>query len=333
GHGGKPAESPKKKKVSAVDQARAAMAAESAASTANPAGAPAAQTPSAAPADDSSPTRNQAAGPSAYATTTAANTNSTTAALPPTAGAAGADEQWWPTWAGDLLDQRFATAWRSNPVRGPPPGSASALGNDGRTTIYQVSIVKGGDGTQVSIAARQTAVVNNRGLAEATAVGSGSASATGDHARTSIYQTTVVVQRGTGTATVEQSAHVDNLGHALAASAGSGDAEAVGNASSTTVHQTAVVLLLGSGDAHLSQTADVTNVGGATAVATDTQSLAVGSTATTDVSQLAVLRVYDDDVTVAQKSSTTNVGVGDASGGSAIGNSSTNTSSQVAVQR
>ncbi len=331
-HGGNPAESHTKKKVSAVDQARAAMAAEAAASAANPGSTSVTESPSAAPVDDASPSRNQASDPAVYATTTAANTNSSTTAPPPAAGAAGAGEQWWPTWAGDLLDQRFAAAWRSNRVRGPPPGTASALGNDGRTTIYQVSVVKGKDGTEVSISASQAAVVNNIGYAQADANGTGSATATGDQARTSIYQTTVVVQRGTGTATVEQTAHVDNLGVALAASAGSGSASSVGNASSTSVNQTAVVLLLGSGDAQVSQTADVTNAGGATAVATDTQSSAVGNTATTDVSQIAVLVVHDDDVTVNQTSSTTNVGGSYASGGMATGNSSTNTTSQVDVQ-
>ena len=325
----KAAESPRKQ-PSAVDQARAAMAAEAGAA-ANGASAPAVEAPSAAPVDDPSPNQSPAASTATYATTTGANTNTSTPALPPAPGSAGATDQWWPTWAGDLVDQRFEAAWRENPVRGPPPGTASALGNDGRTTIYQVSVVKGKDGTEVSISASQSAVVNNRGLAEAGAIGSGSATATGDLARTSIYQTTVVVQRGTGTATVEQATHVDNLGHALAASAGSENAEAVGNASSTTVHQTAVVLLLGSGDAQLSQQADVTNVGDATAVAIDRQSAASGSTATTDVSQIAVLVVHDDDVTVTQRSSTTNVGVGNASGGTAIGNSSTNTTSQVDV--
>ncbi len=321
----------RERKASAVDQARAAMAAEAAAGVANGGSAPKAEPPSAAPVDDPSPNQSSAPSSATYATTTGANTNTSTAALPPTPGSAGAADQWWPTWAGDLVDQRFEAAWRENPVRGPPPGTASALGNDGRTTIYQVSVVTGKDGTEVSISATQSAVVNNRGLAEAGAIGSGSATATGDLATTSIYQTTVVVQRGTGTATVEQATHVDNLGHAVAASAGSENAEAVGNASSTTVHQTAVVLLLGSGDAQLSQHADVTNVGDATAVAIDRQSSASGSTATTDVSQIAVLVVHDDDVTVTQRSSTTNVGVGNATGGTAIGNNSTNTTSQVDV--
>jgi hypothetical protein len=97
------------------------------------------------------------------------------------------------------------------------------------------------------------------------------------------------------------------------------------------VNQTAVVLLLGSGDAQVSQSADVTNAGGATAVATDTDSSAVGSNATTDVSQTAVLVVHDDDVTVAQHSSTTNTGGAISTGGTATGDSATNRVSQVSV--
>ncbi|MEY2467857.1 MAG: hypothetical protein QOF21_555, partial [Actinomycetota bacterium] len=243
-----------------------------------------------------------------------------------------ASQAWWPAGTETTVDQRIAEAWRGTPVRGPPPGVASALGNDGRTTIYQVSVVDGPDGFDVSISTQQVAAVNNRGFAAADAHGAGSATSTGDLARTSIHQVSVVVLRGTGTASVVQNASVDNLGVGVAASAGPANATSVGNASSTTVNQTAVVLILGSGDATLTQSTGVTNAGVATAMALDRPAAATGSTATTDVTQLAVLVVHDDDVTAQQSSTTVNLGVANAGGGTAVGNNSTNTVTQTTVR-
>ena len=292
---------------------------------------PAAAAPSASPADDPSPQKHTSSGPVQATTATTSTTSTATPTLPSSVDGATASQAWWPTWAADLVDQRIDEAWRETPVRGPPPGVASALGNDGRTTIYQVSIVTGKDGTDVSITAHQGAAVLNAGVAQADAVGSGSATSTGDVARTSITQVSVVVQRGTGTANVAQDASVVNAGMGVAASAGPANAKAIGNASSTTVNQTAVVLILGSGDATLSQRTDVLNAGDATAVATDRQATATGSTATTDVNQTAVLVVHDDDVNVSQSTTTVNVGIANAGGGTAVGNNSSNTTTQISV--
>lgn len=288
-------------------------------------------TPDPVPADGPSPLKGNATSPGSSATTTSASTNTSTATPPPGFDGVAAGEQWWPTWAGELVDQRLATAWRSTPVRGPPPGTASALGNDGRTTIYQVSVIKGRDGFDVSIASQQADVLNG-GIATAQASGIGSSSATGDRATTSIYQTSVIVQRGTGTATVEQDVKVSNLGVADATSAGVASAQATGNTSSTSVNQLAVILLLGSGDAQVSQATDVTNAGVATAVAVeDHDANASGNAATTDVNQLALLVVHNEDVTINQSSSTVNIGIANAGGGTAVGNNSTNTVNQVFV--
>ena len=289
--------------------------------------------PSPSPADDPSPDKHTSTGPVQATTATTSTTSTATPTLPPSVEGATAAQQWWPTWAGDMADQRIAEAWRETPVRGPPPGVASALGNDGRTTIYQVSIVDGRDGFDVSITAHQGAAVLNAGVAQADAVGSGSATSTGDLARTSIYQVSVVVQRGTGTAHVAQDASVVNAGMGVAASAGPANAKAIGNASTTNVNQTAVVLILGSGDATLNQRTDVLNAGDATAVATDRQATATGSTATTNVSQTAVLVVHNDDVNVNQSTTTVNVGIANAGGGTAVGNNSSNTTNQISVYR
>jgi hypothetical protein len=89
------------------------------------------------------------------------------------------------------------------------------------------------------------------------------------------------------------------------------------------------VFIEGSGDAHVTQSADVDNVGVATAYATDKDATAVGNTSTTDVTQIAVVHVHDDDVNVGQSSSTSNVGVATAIGGTASGNTATNTTTQV----
>ena len=51
-----------------------------------------------------------------------------------------------------------------------------------------------------------------------------------------------------------------------------------------------------------------------------------------DVTQIAVLVVHDDDVTVQQSSTTMNLGVANADGGTAVGNSSTNTVTQTTVR-
>ena len=157
----------------------------------------------------------------------------------------------------------------------------------------------------------------------------GSASATGDRASTSIYQVSVIVQRGTGTATVEQDVHVDNVGVADATSAGIANAQAVGNASSTKVNQIAVVIVQGSGDAQVRQTTDVTNAGVATAVAVDEHdATAAGNAATNQVTQLTVVKVGDQDVDVRQATSITNVGVATAGGGTSTGNTATNVVNQ-----
>lgn len=296
-----------------------------------PSATAATRAPDPVPADGPSPLKGNATSPGSSATTTSASTNTSTATPPPGFDGVAAGEQWWPTWAGELVDQRLATAWRSTPVRGPPPATASALGNDGRTTIYQVSVIKGRDGFDVSIASQQADVLN-AGIATAQASGIGSSSATGDRATTSIYQTSVIVQRGTGTATVEQDVKVSNLGVADATSAGIASAQATGNTSSTSVNQLAVILLLGSGDAQVSQATDVTNAGVATAVAVeDHDAMASGNAATTDVNQLALLVVHNEDVTINQSSSTVNIGYANAGGGTAVGNNSTNTVNQVFV--
>ena len=250
--------------------------------------------------------------------------------MAPSSGVVQPEDAWWPSWTEDLVDQKIAAAWRETPVRGPPPGMATALGNDGQTTITQVAIVDGPEGTEVTITFSQTANVNNGGLAQADAVGPGNADAVGNKATTRIYQTSVVVVKGTGTATVEQDANVDNLGTATAASAGA-DAGAVGNESDTTIHQTAVVMILGSGDGTISQSAHVRNIGGATAVATEKPATAVGNRSTTDVNQVAVVVVHDEDTTLTQTSTTDNIGVATAVGATAAGNVATNSVEQVAA--
>jgi hypothetical protein len=301
------------------------------AAPASPSPAAAAPSPEPAPADNSKPsTPTPPTQPATAATATTVTGKSTDAAPPSTAAVLQPEDVWWPAWTEELVDQRIAAAWRQTPVRGPPPGTASALGNDGRTTITQVAIVDGPDGVEVTVSTGQTANVNSVGFAQAEAHGPGDARATGDKATTSIYQTSVVVRKGTGTATVEQDANVDNLGYAIAATAGA-DADAVGNASSTTIHQTAVVMILGSGDGTIDQTANVRNAGGATAVGTDKPASAAGNRSSTDVNQIAVVVVHDEDQTLTQTSTTDNIGLATAIGATSTGNTATNTVEQVAA--
>lgn len=283
------------------------------------------------PTEKPAPVAPAPAGPPTAATSTSTVTAKSSDAAPaPSAATLQPEDVWWPAWTEELVDQRIAAAWRETPVRGPPPGMASALGNDGRTTIYQVAIVDGPDGFEVSISFEQTATVNNVGVAQADAAGPGDATAVGNSATTTIYQTSVVVQKGSGTATVAQDAKVDNLGMGTAVTADA-DAAAVGNESSTTIHQTAVVVILGSGDGTVSQQADVHNVGAATAVATDKPATAAGNRSTTDVNQVAVVVVHEEDATITQTSTTDNIGVATAIGGTATGNVATNSVEQVAA--
>jgi hypothetical protein len=281
-----------------------------------PAGAPAGKTPS--------------PGPTPSATATIVNAPTPPATPPTSVAPVAAGDQWYPTEVADLADQRIAQRMRSSPVRGPPPTTASALGNDSRNTTTQVAVVWGPSGCSVAISSQsQDATVHNVGIATADAHDGGSATATGNTADTAVTQVSVVVQRGTGTATVEQDAHVDNVGVASATSAGAANATAVGNDSSTNVTQIAVVFIEGSGDAHVTQSTDVDNVGVASAAATDMNASATGNTSTTDVTQIAVVHVHDDDVNVGQSSSTSNIGVASATGGTALGNTATNTTTQV----
>lgn len=229
------------------------------------------------------------------------------------------------------VDQRLAERWRNSPVRGPPT-LADALGNDGRTTIWQVAVVVGEEGPQVVITSQRIAVTN-AGSAVAVATGQGSAQATGDLARTSVTQVSVVVLRGSGNATVHQSVGVANRGLGVAASAGDGSASAVGNASTTAVDQTVVVIVLGSGNGTVDQSAEVDNAGAAYALATDKDSTAVGTTSTTQIRQTAVVMVHDEDVTVSQNAAVENHGVGAATGATSTGNNSTTTIDQTTVHR
>jgi hypothetical protein len=284
--------------------------------TAAPVDDPVGQTPAPAPIPPSAVTISPA--PTVPATPPGA-------VAPVTAG-----DAWYPHEVAEMADQRIAERMRSSPVRGPPPTTATALGNDARNTTTQVAVVRGPSGTSVAISSQsQTATVHNVGVATADGPGGGSATATGNTADTSITQVSVVVQRGSGSATVEQEAKVDNVGVASAASNGAGNATAVGNDSATNVTQIAVVYIEGSGDAHVSQTTDVANVGVASATATGRDATAVGNTSTTDVTQIAVVHVGDEDVTVGQTSTTHNIGVGVAIGGTATGNTAVNTDTQV----
>lgn len=273
--------------------------------------------PVANPVDQTDPATTPVAPETAAVSVTKPTYDSTAAPTTAVAPATRADG-WVPAEIAHEADRRISERYAGTPVRGPPPSTASALGNDGRTTIYQVAVVKGPDGFAVSIAA-QDVEVNNLGVAVANASGGGSATATGDKADTSVTQVSLVVQRGTGTATVKQNAKVDNIGIASATSAGAANSTAVGNASSTSVNQVAVVIVEGSGSAHVSQTATVGNVG----VASATGGTATGNASSTDVTQVAVVHVGDQDVALNQTSTTTNLGVATATGGTATGNAAT----------
>lgn len=300
--------------------------------TAQPAAAEEAAAQPSAPEPAKSPAAPAQPATAASAAVTTASQKSTDAAVSPTANVLQPEDVWWPGWTEDLVDQKIAAAWRLTPVRGPPPGTASALGNDGQTSITQVAIVDGPDGVEVDISYAQTAKVNNLGYAQADASGPGDARAVGDKASTAIYQTSVVVQKGTGTATVAQDANVDNVGYAIAATAGA-DADAVGNESATTIHQTAVVVILGSGDGTVVQGANVRNIGGATAVATEKPASAAGNRSTTHVNQVGLVVVHDEDRTLTQTSNTDNIGLAAAIGATSTGNVATNSVEQVAALR
>jgi hypothetical protein len=298
-----------------------------------PEGGPAEPQPTpleAAPADDASgkqPAPSPAQANNATLTTTPATPKATP---PPAVEPATSTDAWYPAWVAAETDQRIAEKWRTAPVRGPPPSTATALGNDSRNTTTQVVVVRDQFGHNSVAVSSQTATVHNVGTATADAHGGGDATATGNTSDTTILQVTVINVRGTGSATVEQSASVDNLGTASATTAGAADATAVGNNSSTSVTQIAVVYVEGAGDAHVTQSTDVDNVGVATAEATDRDATAVGNTSDTDVTQIAVVHVGDDDVNVNQTQNTSNIGVATATGGTASGNTATNTTTQVA---
>ena len=152
--------------------------------------------PTAAPVDDTASGKTSHGWPDRFGCHDEFETNTATPALPPSIDGAAAPQASWPASAEAAANQRIAEAWRGTPVRGPPPGVASALGNDGRTTIYQVSVVDGQDGFEVSISTQQMAAVTNAGVRGAGATAQGSATSTGDLARTSIYQVSVVVASG-----------------------------------------------------------------------------------------------------------------------------------------
>jgi hypothetical protein len=290
--------------------------------------------PTAAPVEDAPKNSAPATSPVQNAVVTKA-IETTPKATPPTGlDPVTAGDEWYPAWAADLADQRIAEKWRNAPVRGPPPSSATALGNSSTNTVTQVAVVRGQFGTEVVVATQtQRSDIDNVGVASADAHGiGGSATATGNTAHTTVLQVSVIVDRGgSGTATVEQSADVDNVGVASASTTGAAQATAVGNDSTTNVTQVAVVYIEGSGDAHVTQTTDVDNVGIASATATDRNATAVGNQSTTDVTQVSVVHVGDDDVNVGQRSTTSNIGVAAANGGTASGNTATNTTTQVAV--
>jgi hypothetical protein len=252
-------------------------------------------------------------------------------ATPPTSvDAVTAGDAWYPAWVAETTDQRLAEKWRNAPVRGPPPSTATALGNSSTNTVTQVAVVRGQFGTEVAVATQlQRSDVTNVGTATADAAGGGDASATGDTANTSVIQVSVIVQRGTGSATIEQKADVDNIGVASATTNGAGSATAVGNDSSTSVTQVAVVYVEGSGDAHVTQSADVDNVGIASASGTDKAAVAIGNQSRTDVTQVSVVHVRNEDVSVNQSSTNLNIGVATADGGTASGNTATNVTTQV----
>jgi len=292
--------------------------------------------------DTSSDTANRRGEPGAASATSAAVTGATTAAKPtklddtsattalsPLAGSSA--PAWSAAAVGPGVDERLAERWRTSPVRGPPT-VADALGNDGRTTIWQVAVVVGEEGPQVVITSQRIAV-SNAGSAVAVATGQGSAQATGDLARTSVTQVSVVVLRGPGSATVHQSVGVANRGLGVAASTGDGSASAVGNASVTAVDQTVVVIVLGSGHGTVGQSAEVDNAGAAYALATDKDSSAVGTNSTTQIRQTAVVMVHDDDVTVNQNAAVVNHGVGAATGATSTGNEANTAIDQTTVQR
>jgi hypothetical protein len=237
---------------------------------------------------------------------------------------------WVPAAVNTEIDQRIAERWRTSPVRGPPPSSATALGNDSRNTTTQVVVVRDQFGHSSVAVSSQTATVHNVGVATAEGYGGGDATATGNTSDTSILQVAVIQQRGTGSATVEQSASVDNYGTASATTAGAANAVAVGNDSSTSVTQIAVVYVEGAGNGHVSQSTAVDNEGLATAEATDRDATAVGNTSDTEITQIAVVHVGNDDTNVSQTQTTENIGVATATGGTASGNTATNTSVQVA---
>lgn len=242
------------------------------------------------------------------------------------------NDGWVPAALSDEIDQRIAEKWRTAPVRGPPPTTATALGNDARNTTTQVAVVRDQFGHTSVAVSSQTATVHNVGVAEAEGHGAGgAATATGNTSDTSILQVTVIQLRGTGSATVEQSASVDNVGTASATTNGAATATAVGNDSATSVTQIAVVYVEGAGDAHVTQSTAVDNEGVATAEATDRDTTAFGNQSSTDVTQITVVHSGDEDVNVSQTSATSNIGTATATGGTASGNTATNVTTQVAA--
>jgi hypothetical protein len=282
-----------------------------------------------APVDDPAGKRPTPTPSSSTNATVTATPVTPKATPPPAIEPASSDDAWYPAWVADEADQRIAEKWRLSPVRGPPPSTATALGNDARNTTTQVAVVRDRSGHTTVAVSSQTATVHNVGLATADGHGGGDANATGNRSDTSIVQVSVIEVRGSGSATVQQSASVDNLGTASATTAGAADATAIGNDSQTSVTQIAVVFIEGSGDAHLTQSADVDNVGVASADASDRDATAVGNTSSTNVTQIAVVHVSDDDANVSQTSTTSNIGVATATGGTASGNTATNTTTQV----
>jgi hypothetical protein len=242
-----------------------------------------------------------------------------------------AGDAWYPATVAAEADQRIAEKWRTAPVRGPPPTVATALGNSSTNTVTQIAVVRTPFGSEVALATQvQHSDVTNVGVATAEANGAGSAMATGNTADTSVTQVSVIVHRGgTGTASIEQHADVDNIGVA-SATTGAGNATAVGNDSSTNVTQVAVVYIEGSGDAQVTQSTGVANVGVASADAAGGSATAIGNQSTTDVTQVSVVHLGSEDRTVDQTTSTSNIGVAHASGGTASGNTATNSTVQVA---
>ncbi|MEY2426156.1 MAG: hypothetical protein QOI61_1728, partial [Actinomycetota bacterium] len=91
--------------------------------------------PAEAPADPKTPT-GAPVPPSAVTIATAP----TVPATPPDSVApATASDAWYPHEVAEMADQRIAERMRNSPVRGPPPSTAQALGNDARNTTTQVA--------------------------------------------------------------------------------------------------------------------------------------------------------------------------------------------------